>query len=155
MGSQGDGSAQLLCRSKKDQDEVCRLIESEFEGMSCIKMILGGHQEIKKCIIPTANYNSSLFPASKTMSTALFPIIDHRDGLLKPAILILIEEVLNCGIDEVLLIVSPHDLASFEALFYEKLPLEQIEKLSPELQTYAQKIISFGHRIQLIVQVIC
>ena len=124
---------------------MCRVIEREFVGMSCIKLIVGGHQEMRKCIVPTANYNSSLFPASKTMSTALFPIMDHRDGLLKPAILCLIEEVLSCGIEEVLLIVSHHDLPSFQALFHHKLPTEQIQKLSPELQIYAQRIRSLSH----------
>lgn len=133
--------------------QVCKVIESEFEshGMSCIKLIIGGYQKITKCVIPTANYNSSLFPSSKTISTALFPIIDS-DGLLKPAILILIEEVIKCGIDEIILIVSPADLESFNSLFYNKLPLEQVEKLSPELQTYSEKILSYGSKIKFIVQ---
>eukprot|EP01083_Nonionella_stella_P024678 68049_1 len=154
VGSQGDGSAQLLCKSQTDQDAVCSIIEEEFksEGMQCIKLVIGGFQKIRKCVIPTANYGSSLFPSSKCISTALFPIIDGNDGLLKPAILILVEQVIQCGIDEIYLIVSPHDLKSFESLFYTKLPLEQTEKLSPELQRYSEKILSYGTKVKLIIQ---
>jgi len=156
VGSQGDGSAQLLCKTKQDQDTVCSLIEKEFgantHGMSCIKLIIGGYQKITKCIIPTATYGATLFPSSKTISTALFPLIDAEDGLLKPAILILVEQVIKCGIEEIYIIVSAHDLASFQHLFHNDLPREQIEKLSPELQTYSELILSIGRKIKFIVQ---
>eukprot|EP01084_Bolivina_argentea_P192216 330026_1 len=152
VGSQGDGACQLLCKSATDQNIVCNIIENEFKGMQCIKLTIGGYQKITKCVIPTANYGSSLFPSSKCISTALFPIIDHCDGLLKPAILILCEQVIKCDINEIYLIVSPHDLQSFESLFYSKLPLEQIEKLSPELQRYYAKILSDGRKIKFIIQ---
>lgn len=156
VGSQGDGSAQLLCKTQQDQDIVCNIIEKEFgsksQGMQCIKLTIGGFQKIKKCVIPTASYAGSLFPATKTISTALFPIIDEKDNLLKPSILILCEQVLSCGIEEIYLIVSKHDLQSFKSLFYEKLPLEQIEKLSPELQRYSEKILQYGTKIKLIIQ---
>lgn len=156
VGSQGDGSAQLLCKSQSDQEKVKQIIEDEFgsktEGMQCISLILGGFQQIKKCVIPTASYGGKLFPTTKTISTALFPIIDGNDNLLKPAILIIIEEVLKCGIEEIYIIVSKHDLESFKALFYDKLPLEQIEKLSPELQRYSEKILLYGTKIKFIIQ---
>ena len=133
---------------------MCRLIEREYgaEGMKCLSLVLGGARRVHKAGIPTANYSSALFPSSKATSAALFPMIDHRDQLLKPAILVLIEEVLGCGVDEVLVIVSPHDLAAFRSLFHEALPREQREKLSPALQTYSERILAMGRSVRFVVQ---
>ncbi len=33
VGSQGDGACQLLCKSAKDQEIVCDIIENEFKGI--------------------------------------------------------------------------------------------------------------------------
>ncbi|KAL4448932.1 hypothetical protein ABPG77_007649 [Micractinium sp. CCAP 211/92] len=36
VGSQGDGTAQLLCRGAAQQAEVCHIIEADFPGMACM-----------------------------------------------------------------------------------------------------------------------
>lgn len=36
VGSQGDGTAQLLCRGAAEQAEVCRIIRASFPGMACM-----------------------------------------------------------------------------------------------------------------------
>lgn len=36
VGSQGDGTAQLLCRGAAEQAEVCRIIEASFPSMACM-----------------------------------------------------------------------------------------------------------------------
>ena len=61
--------------------------------MSCLRLTIGSNKEIKKAIIPTATFASNLFPATKAISNSLFPI--NHNGILKPAILILIEEALQ------------------------------------------------------------
>ena len=40
----------------------------------------------------------SLFPASKATKKELFPVID-RDGIAKPAILLIVEEALDAGVE--------------------------------------------------------
>ena len=39
VGSQGDGTAQLLCKSGEAQEKVCELLDAEF-GVSCLKVTL-------------------------------------------------------------------------------------------------------------------
>ncbi len=150
VGSQGDGSAQFLCKSKEAQERVKRIVEKELK-MPCMRLTIGTNRKVSKCVIPTASYGANLFPASKAVSTALFPIVDS-DGLAKPAILILVEEAIKSGIEQVMIIVSPHDIASFEELFCKPLPMDQFSKLPPQMQKYAQKIVEFGRRVTFVVQ---
>ena len=102
---------------------------------------------------------STLFPATKATCASLFPIIDKNDGNCKPAILILVEEAVSAGIEEIYVIVSKHDKQSFEALFYETVPSDQFEKLSPTLKAYAHKILELGKHLLFflvfIFQFIC
>lgn len=151
IGSQGDGSVQLLCKSLQDRDNLIQYITKELL-LPCLSITIGGFQKIRKAIIPTASYGSNLFPSTKALSTALFPIIDYKDGLCKPAILILVEEALNAGIEEIYIIVSKHDINSFKSLFYEPIPMDQYYTLSPALQQYSQQIIQLGSHIKLIIQ---
>ena len=37
VGSQGDGTAQVLCRGAAAQAEVCRIIGESFKGMHCMQ----------------------------------------------------------------------------------------------------------------------
>ena len=61
-------------------------------------------QPIQKAIIPIAGYGTRLFPATKALPKALFPIID-QDGLAKPVIQLIIEEALTAGVEEVLSLI--------------------------------------------------
>ncbi|ETO14585.1 nucleotidyl transferase family protein [Reticulomyxa filosa] len=151
VGSQGDGSAQFICKSVEDQEKVVKIIENEWK-MECVQLTIGSNRTVKKAVIPAASYASDLFPASKAVSTALWPIVDSIDGLAKPAILILVEEAVSAGIEEVFIIVSQHELSSFEQLFHAHIPIEQYHKLSPQLQKYSQRIIELGRHVTFIVQ---
>lgn len=127
-----------------------KILEKELK-MPCIRITIGCHRRIRKAVVPTASYGANLFPASKALSTALFPIVDI-DGYAKPAILILVEEALNAGIDEIFLIISPHDRSSFESLFNDCIPIDQYQKLPPKLQSYSQHILNVGSHVRYIVQ---
>lgn len=91
VGSQGDGCAQLLCKSEEDVEAAMRIVQEEL-GMSCMPLQIGSSRAVTQALIPAASFSSALFPASKSLPPALFPVLD-TDGLLKPAILILVEEV--------------------------------------------------------------
>ena len=41
VGSQGDGTAQLVCRSAATAAKAAALIETELEGMACMHLTLG------------------------------------------------------------------------------------------------------------------
>ena len=51
---------------------------------------------IQKAVIPIAGYGTRLFPATKAVPKALFPIV-AQDGIAKPIIQLIIEEALTAG----------------------------------------------------------
>jgi UTP-glucose-1-phosphate uridylyltransferase/mevalonate kinase len=150
VGSQGDGSAQLLARSASDQEAVIAIIERDL-GMSCLPLTLRTGQKVRKAVIPAAGFGTRLFPASKATKKELFPIVD-RDGIAKPVILLLVEEALSAGIEEVIIIVQEHDLEEFRSFFEVQVRIENYNKLPRHFQEYAQRILEVGRRISFSIQ---
>ncbi|MDW8072190.1 MAG: sugar phosphate nucleotidyltransferase, partial [Anaerolineae bacterium] len=150
VGSQGDGSAQFLARSEADQQAVVEIIERDLK-MPCLKLTLQSGPRVRKAVIPAAGFGTRLFPASKATKKELFPIID-RDGVAKPAILLIVEEALQAGIEEVIIIVQEHDLKDFEAFFRTQITIENYNKLPPQFREYAQRILEIGRRVTFVIQ---
>ena len=73
-------------------------------------------QPIRKAIIPIAGYGTRLFPATKAVQKALFPLVD-RDGVAKPTIQIIIEEALAAGVEEICLVIQSDQREPIEAYF--------------------------------------
>ena len=150
VGSQGDGTAQLLTRSQVDQQAVIEILERDL-GMPCLSLTLRAGQKVRKAVIPAAGFGTRLFPATKAAKKELFPIVD-QDGIAKPAILYIVEEALNAGIEEVILIVQEHDLDAFQSFFNVQITVENFNKLSTRFQEYAQRIIEIGRRVSFVTQ---
>jgi UTP-glucose-1-phosphate uridylyltransferase/mevalonate kinase len=150
VGSQGDGTAQFVARSEADQQAVIEIIERDLE-MPCLKLTLRTGQKVRKAVIPAAGFGTRLFPATKATKKELFPIVD-RDGIAKPAILLIVEEALKAGIDEVILIVQEHDLEAFQSFFNVQVTIENYNKLPRHFQEYAQRILEIGRRVSFVTQ---
>jgi UTP-glucose-1-phosphate uridylyltransferase/mevalonate kinase len=150
VGSQGDGTAQFLARSESDQQSVVEIIERDL-GMECLTLTLRPAQKVRKAIIPAAGFGSHLFPASKATKKELFPIVD-QDGIAKPAILYIVEEALQAGIEDVIIIVQPDDLDEFDAFFNTQISIENYNKLPRHFQAYAQRILDIGRRVTFVLQ---
>ena len=60
---------------------------------------------VHKAVIPAAGLGTRLFPATKVAKKELLPIVD-RDGIAKPAILLIVEEALNAGLEEIIIITK-------------------------------------------------
>lgn len=150
VGSQGDGTAQFIARSSSDQNAVIEIIERDL-GMSCLTLSLRTTPRVRKAVIPAAGFGTRLFPATKAAKKELFPIVD-RDGIAKPAILLIVEEALHAGVEEVIIIVQEHDLEAFHSLFNEQITIENYNKLSRPFQEYAQQILEMGHRVTFVIQ---
>ena len=58
------------------------------------------NQRVKKAVIPAAGYGTRFLPITKAIAKEMFPIIN------KPAIHLIVEEAVNSGIEEVLIIDS-------------------------------------------------
>ena len=150
VGSQGDGTAQFIARSASDQQALIEIVERDLK-MSCLPLTLQAGQKVRKAVIPAAGFGTRLFPASKATKKELFPIID-RDGIAKPVILLLVEEALSAGIEEVILIVQEQDLDDFRVFFQEQVTIENYNKLPGHFQEYARRILEIGRRISFVTQ---
>lgn len=150
VGSQGDGTAQFITRSATDQQAVIEIIERDLD-MPCLTLTLRTGQKVTKAVIPAAGFGTRLFPASKAAKKELFPIID-RDGIAKPAILVIVEEAISAGIEEVIIIVQEHDLEPFQSFFNVQVTIENYNKLPRHFQQYAQRLLEIGRQVSFVIQ---
>lgn len=150
VGSQGDGTAQFVARSAADQDAIVAIIENEL-GMSALKLTLSAGAKVRKAVIPAAGFAARMFPASKAATTGFLPVID-RDGIAKPTLLLVVEEALSAGVEEVIIIVQPGDLPEYEAFFSQQVTIENYNRLTPAYKDYARRLLEIGQRVRFIVQ---
>ena len=150
VGSQGDGTAQFITRSQADRQAVIEILERDL-GVECLELTLRPGQEVRKAVIPAAGFGTRLFPATKATKKELFPIVD-QDGIAKPAILLIVEEALEAGLEEVIIIVQEDDLESFHSLFNVQISIENYNKLPPHFQEYARRLLDIGRRVTFVTQ---
>jgi UTP-glucose-1-phosphate uridylyltransferase len=150
VGSQGDGTAQFIARSAGDQQAVIEILQRDLR-MPGYPLTLTPQQKVRKAVIPAAGFGTRLFPASKATKKEMFPIID-RDGIAKPAILLIVEEALEAGIEEVIIIVQENDLEDFRSFFTKQITIENYNKLPRNFQDYARRILEIGRRVTFVTQ---
>jgi UTP-glucose-1-phosphate uridylyltransferase/mevalonate kinase len=150
VGSQGDGTAQFIARSAGDQQAVIEILQRDL-GMPGYPLTLTPQQKVRKAVIPAAGFGTRLFPATKATKKEMFPIID-RDGIAKPAILLIVEEALEAGVEEVIIIVQENDLEDFRSFFTKQITIENYNKLPRNFQDYARRILEIGRRVTFVTQ---
>lgn len=150
VGSQGDGTAQFIARSSEDQQAVVEIIERDLH-LPCLQLTLRPGLKVRTAVIPAAGFGTRLFPATKATKKELFPIVD-RDGIAKPAILLIVEEALDAGIENVIIIVQENDLEAFHSFFNVQVSIENYNKLPRHFQAYAQRILEIGRRVTFVTQ---
>ncbi len=93
-----------------------------------------------------------MYPATTTIQKEMLPIMDV-DGLCKPAIQIIIEEALESGIEEVCLVVNPHNRAQIEQHFAPLSPSElKLFKGKDWALLESARIQQISARLTLVVQ---
>ena len=150
VGSQGDGTAQFLARSASDQQAVIEILARDLK-LPALKLTLRPGLKVRKAVIPAAGFGTRLFPATKATKKELFPIVD-RDGIAKPAILLIVEEALEAGLEEVIIIVQEDDLEDFRSFFKTQISIENYNKLPRHFQEYARRIMEIGRRVTFVTQ---
>lgn len=150
VGSQGDGTAQLLAKDAECQSRLMEIIERDLK-MHCMRLDIESVRRLRKAVIPAAGFGNQLFPATKALKKEMFPIID-RDGRAKPVIMAIVEQVLGAGIEEVAIIIQEADRKLFETFFHKHLPVEHANKLSQSDQKYMQHVMDLGNKVKLVVQ---
>ena len=150
VGAGGDGTAQFICKSESAQSRVKQILEEDL-SMDVMKLVIEASSNIKKAIIPAAGFGKGLFPATKSICPPLFPIVD-QDGVAKPAILITVQELIDGGIEEVIIVVQENDLIAYENLFKNPLPAQNYSQLSADQKLMAKNILRLGEKITLVTQ---
>ena len=150
VGSQGDGTAHFIARSELDQQAIIDIIERDLQ-MTGLKLTIYAGAQVRKAVIPAAGFGTRLFPATKATKKELFPIVD-RDGIAKPAILLIVEEALAAGMEEVIIIVQEQDLPAIQSFFSEQVTIENYNKLPRHFQEYAQKLLEMGQKVKFAIQ---
>lgn len=149
VGSQGDGTVQVLARDSETQKEIQKYFKEKL-NMSAYTLTIDATKPVKKAIIPVAGNGTRMYPITKCIKKSFLPVIDN--GLIKPVILCLIEEVVKAGIEEICLIIDEDEQKDYDKLFNNKLSREVASKLSPLLLEYESFIEKIGKKITYVYQ---
>ena len=128
VGSHGDGSVQFLARSAESQQKLIDYLNAQ--GMRAYSLTLHPVHTVRKAIIPVAGFGTRLYPATRSFKKDFFPI-PCADGMVRPVILILLEELVKSGVED-------------EAQEYENRILDIGKRLRYVYQTEKR---GFGHAV--------
>lgn len=150
VGSHGDGSVQFLACNEEAQLELVDYLNAQ--GMRAYKLTLQPVHTVRRAIIPVAGFGTRLYPATRALKKDFFPM-PCPDGRVRPVILILLEELVKSGIEEICLVLGSEEERMQYAEFFEKpLSEEHLRKLSPENQEYENRILDIGKRLHYVYQ---
>ena len=150
VGSHGDGSVQFLARSAEAQQQLVAYLNEQ--GMKAYPLTLKPVHTVRRAIIPVAGFGTRLYPATRALKKDFFPI-PCPDGMVRPVILILLEELVKSGIEEICLVLGSEEERQQYADYFER-PLsdEHLRKLNPEAQEYENRILDIGKRLHYVYQ---
>jgi UTP-glucose-1-phosphate uridylyltransferase len=107
---------------------------------------------VRKAIIPVAGFGTRLYPATRTIKKDFFPI-PCPDGMVRPVILILLEELVKSGVEEICLVLgSKEERQLYKDFFDRSLSEEHLHKLNAEAQEYENRILDIGKRLRYVYQ---
>ena len=150
VGSHGDGSVQFLARSEETQKQLVDYLNEQ--GMKAYTLTLKPVHTVRKAIIPVAGFGTRLYPATRGLKKDFFPI-PCADGMVRPVILILLEELVQSGMEEICLVLgSEEERQQYSDFFERPLSDEHLHKLTPEAQEYENHILDIGKRLRYVYQ---
>ena len=150
VGSQGDGTVQFLARDAVSQQSLIRYLESSLH-MPAYPLTVRANKVIRKAIIPVAGFGTRLYPETRFIKKEFCPVIDI-DGLVKPALLVLLEELDNIGIEQICLILNPEEKQLYEDLLLTPLSEKHYSKLSEPMKRYEDKLRRIVRKITFAFQ---
>ena len=124
---------------------------TDVKGMTSYKLTLKPTSSIKKAVIPVAGFGTRLYPATRAIKKEFCPVID-KDGLVKPVILVLIEELIASGIEEIGLIINPEDKSFYEDYFTKSIAIEHYEKLPEQMKNYEDSLRQISSKLTFLYQ---
>lgn len=150
VGSHGDGSVQFLAKDQESQKQLQEYLNSQ--GMKAYTLTINPVHTVRKAIIPVAGFGTRLYPATRAIKKDFIPI-PCADGMVRPVILILLEELINSGIEDICLVLgSEEERIQYADFFERQLSPEHLNKLNPQCREYERKIASIGKRLHYVYQ---
>lgn len=150
VGSHGDGSVQFLAKNAETQQQLIDYLATK--GMTAYALTLKPAHTVRRAIIPVAGFGTRLYPATRALKKEFFPI-PCPDGMVRPVILILLEELVKSGIEEICLVLGSEEDRQLYADFFERpLSTEHMSKLNKESQEYENHILDIGKRLHYVYQ---
>lgn len=169
VGSQGDGTVQFLAKDAKTQADLIDYLEN-VRGMSAFPLTLRPAGEkaadsvekavevtcnsdgrVRKAIIPVAGFGTRLYPQTRGVKKEFCPVVDF-DGLVKPAILVLLEELERLDIEEICLILNRDEKKYYEDFFFNRLLEKHLSKLSEKQLEYEKHIEDLSKKLTFVFQ---
>ena len=150
VGSHGDGSVQFLVRGPEAQQQLIDYLNAQ--GMKAYPLTMRPVHTVRKAIIPVAGFGTRLYPSTRALKKDFFPI-PCPDGMVRPVILILLEELVNSGVEEICLVLgSEEERIQYTEFFERQLSEEHLRKLNKEAQEYENRILDIGKRLRYVYQ---
>lgn len=149
VGSQGDGTIQFLAKDADCQKQIIEYLKNK-KDLNGFALTLKPQKAIKKAIIPVAGFGTRLFPVTKALKKDFFPVMD-KDGILKPVLLILLEQLVQAGIEKICLVIGEDEQPVYDAFFGE-LSTEHYEKLPADKRKYEDLLESLRNKITYVYQ---
>lgn len=150
VGSQGDGTVQLLAKDEESQKKLLDYLQNERK-MTAYALTLKPKKAVRKAVIPVAGFGTRLYPETRGVKKEFCPVVD-KDGLLKPAILVLLEELDRIEIEKICLILNKEEQVYYEDFFYKPLPENHYNKLSESMREYEKKISRIAKKLTFVYQ---
>jgi UTP-glucose-1-phosphate uridylyltransferase/galactokinase len=150
VGSHGDGSVQFLARDPDSQEQLIDYLNAQ--GMKAYPLTIKPVHTVRRAIIPVAGFGTRLYPSTRALKKDFFPI-PCPDGMVRPVILILLEELVQSGIEEICMVLGSEEERRLYADFFERpITEEHMSKLSKEAQEYENHILDIGKRLRYVYQ---
>lgn len=148
VGSQGDGSAQLVCKDAAAQAKVVEIVRGL--GMEPLLLTIPAQKPVRSAVIPIAGMCPGMWPATKCSGPWLFPI--RIGAVVKPAICWLCEELMHAEIEQIILVVNEATQAQMEQLFCKREDVTVLDRVPSEVAAYEEELLRIGRRISFVRQ---
>ena len=150
VGSHGDGTVQFLARDAECQQKLCDYLNSC--GLKAYMFTMQPVHAVRKAVIPVAGYGTRLYPSTRCLKKDFFPVL-CTDGKVRPVILILLEELIRSGIEEICLVLGSEEERRYYRDFFESpLTSDHYDKLSADNKEYEKAILSIGKHLHYVYQ---
>lgn len=150
VGSHGDGTVQLLARDAECQQQLFDYLQ--HRGLIPYMFTMHPVHTVRKAVIPVAGFGTRLYPATRCLRKEFFPI-PCPDGRVRPVILIILEELIKSGIEDICIVIgSDEERKIYSDFFDNPLPSDHARKLSGDSLEYENSILDIGKHLHYVYQ---